>query len=521
MSTIITTAFENWLVSRTLAGERALADTMIFALIPDQSDGAEIDRDEGMPAAELISYQCAITQTAALNANAVVYSVVLDTTVGDWDYNWIGLADSATDTLLMIVHLATQRKIKTQDGQQGNSLVRNLVIEFNGAAEAAQINVTPETWQIDFSARLGGIDERQRIENRDIYGAAAFFDDGFLVNVDDGAYRIQPGVGYVGGLRVTLDAVMPLELAPPATVWVDACFDGTVTGAWSVQTKITVADALTDYSENGRLHYVYAVASIADNGDISDLRPSGSVSEQQASDALARHERSRNHPAATLDERGLVSLSNDTDSDSEDVAATSKAVNDARISCYPLTGGALNGEAYSYHANNWRLISENRGVFWRFDGSSFYLMFTDEDDPLGSWGELRPLIVECATGNLISHHGIKAGGNIIAVGMIIGLSTINATGSVFAGGGNSQLNGEGNVYGGMWGGWLDYWIKMNFIQQMRLGAAKEIRNSTGSLEDESGYVVTMGGDFGADDGYYRLRPVQEMRNGVWTTIASV
>ncbi|WP_446471082.1 tail fiber protein [Xenorhabdus stockiae] len=46
-------------------------------------------------------------------------------------------------------------------------------------------------------------------------------------------------------------------------------------------------------------------------------------------EAIAEHAASRNHPDATLQDKGFVTLSNETDSDSEITAATSKAVKKA------------------------------------------------------------------------------------------------------------------------------------------------------------------------------------------------
>ncbi|ECF1694167.1 phage tail protein, partial [Salmonella enterica subsp. enterica serovar Montevideo] len=89
---------------------------------------------------------------------------------------------------------------------------------------------------------------------------------------------------------------------------------------------ITVADSLADYVQNGVQHYVFAVAGIDENGNITDLRPKGTLNEQQASDALKKHEQSRNHPDASTREKGFVQLSNDTNSESESLAATPKAV---------------------------------------------------------------------------------------------------------------------------------------------------------------------------------------------------
>lgn len=63
---------------------------------------------------------------------------------------------------------------------------------------------------------------------------------------------------------------------------------GTLTSVWNVQSKITVAANLADYVQNGVQHYVFAVASIDADGNITDLRPKGSLSEQQASSDFLR-----------------------------------------------------------------------------------------------------------------------------------------------------------------------------------------------------------------------------------------
>ncbi|MEX5732979.1 phage tail-collar fiber domain-containing protein [Providencia hangzhouensis] len=174
MPSIITDAFQSWNADKIIANQPAVADQMVFALIKNQDPNAEISPSEGMPNASDIVYSTDITRIAKLDDNTVVYSVVLDTTVGDWEYNWIGLVDSATSTVLMIVHTDTQKKIKTVNGQQGNSLIRNLTMTFSGAAAATQITVTPETWQIDLADKINtleiNIDEKlsHKVDKADV-----------------------------------------------------------------------------------------------------------------------------------------------------------------------------------------------------------------------------------------------------------------------------------------------------------------------------------------------------------------
>ncbi|EBJ6644803.1 phage tail protein, partial [Salmonella enterica] len=184
-----------------------------------------------------------------------------------------------------------------------------------------------ETWQIDFTARMAGMDERQRLENIDIFGAAAFFGDGYLVGKSGNQFYVTKGTGYVAGLRTTLAENLNITVTTrPVKVWLDVCWTGTLTSVWGVQSRITVADNLADYVQNDIQHYVFAVAGIDENGNITDLRPKGTLNEQQASDALRKHEQSRNHPDATTREKGFVQLSSETNSDSEMLAATPKAV---------------------------------------------------------------------------------------------------------------------------------------------------------------------------------------------------
>ncbi|MBJ3698487.1 tail fiber protein, partial [Salmonella enterica subsp. enterica serovar Corvallis] len=135
------------------------------------------------------------------------------------------------------------------------------------------------------------------------------------------------GTGYVAGLRTTLAENLNITVTTrPVKVWLDVCWTGTLTSVWGVQSRITVADNLADYVQNGVQHYVFAVAGIDENGNITDLRPKGTLNEQQASDALRKHEQSRNHPVATTSAKGFTQLSSATDSTSEEQAATPKAV---------------------------------------------------------------------------------------------------------------------------------------------------------------------------------------------------
>ncbi|HFT9236764.1 TPA: tail fiber protein [Escherichia coli] len=324
---VITKAFTEWKARQAINNQPVTLDEFIFAYIPGLDTDKPIDNTETMPATDKIAHRQVVSKSGVVNENSVVYSVTLGADVGDFDFNWIGLANKATGTLAMIIHAPTQRKIKNANGQQGNVLVRSMLMEYSGAREATEITTPAETWQIDFTARLAAMDERQRRENIDLYGAASFFDAGYLVAKTGTQYFVTKGTGYLAGLRSVLAANQNITVSTkPVKVWLDVAWMGTLTSIWAVQSKITVAADLKDYVQNGEQHFVFALASIDANGVITDLRPKGTLNEQQASDALKKHEQSRNHPDATTTAKGFTQLSSATDSDSEEVAATPKAV---------------------------------------------------------------------------------------------------------------------------------------------------------------------------------------------------
>ncbi|EIB9935656.1 phage tail protein [Salmonella enterica subsp. enterica] len=324
---VITKAFTEWKAQQAINNQPVTLDEFIFAYIPGLDADKPIDNTETMPAADKIVDRLPVSKTGVVNENSVVYSVTLGADVGDYNFNWIGLANKATGTLAMIIHAPTQRKIKNANGQQGNVLVRSMLMEYSGAREATEITTPAETWQIDFTARLSAMDERQRRENIDLYGAAAFFDSGYLVAKSGNQFFVTKGGGYVAGLRTELPADLNINAsAKPTKVWLDVSWTGTLTSEWAVQSKIIVAADLADYVLGGVQHYVFAVASIDAAGNITDLRPKGTLNDQAASNALSEHEKSRNHPDASTDEKGFVQLSSAIDSDSEKLAATPKAV---------------------------------------------------------------------------------------------------------------------------------------------------------------------------------------------------
>ncbi|MCK8585543.1 phage tail protein [Yersinia ruckeri] len=290
---IITTAFEQWKAQEAAGGNTVVLDEFVLANVPGLDPDAPIDRTEGLPPAEQIVHRQRVNKTGVVNNNAVVYSVTIGTEIGDFDFNWIGLVNQASGTVAMIVHAPTQRKIANASGQQGNALTRSFLMEYDGAASETAISIPAETWQIDFTARLTGIDEMQRLINLDHYGSGAFFADGFLVVKTGLQYYVNAGNAYVGGLRTCLVANQNITVTTkPVKVWADVSLQGNVVSQWETVVTLTLAADLQDYQDNsGFMHRVFAVASIDVAGNITDLRPKGSLGDQQGNNDFLRKDK--------------------------------------------------------------------------------------------------------------------------------------------------------------------------------------------------------------------------------------
>ncbi len=65
--------------------------------------------------------------------------------------------------------------------ENGMASTKSLVQAYDGAAKIAGITVDASTWQIDYQARLKGIEEDHRLACLDNYGHTAFV-DGFDVS---------------------------------------------------------------------------------------------------------------------------------------------------------------------------------------------------------------------------------------------------------------------------------------------------------------------------------------------------
>ncbi|EER6550616.1 phage tail protein [Escherichia coli] len=551
MSTIITEQYEHWCANQIISGKPARPDTFVFAYIPGQDESAEIPRDEMLPDESMIQYRAPVTQYGLLSPNATAFSIILDTTVGDFEYNWIGLLNEESGVLCMIAHTPRQQKIKTANGVQGNNLIRTFSMEFDGAAAAMHIDVSADVWQIDFTARLAGMDEARRLLAFDHYGEAAFLGDGFQVSYQDGTATVAAGVGYVGGLRVSLREPYSLPAAVGDTLWIDASWQGFVTGEWNTVFSFCARQEHASYTDgNGFRHFVAPLAKMTGDGP-RDLRPE--TPDEEQSNALAEHEKSRHHPDATLKEKGFAQYSNSTDSDAEDRAATSKAVKaamDKAKGAVERDGDTMTGELKIRGVNALRIFNEAFGLIFRRSEECLHLIPTQENQgENGDIGPLRPFTINLRTGEIAMSKVSVGGGS--QVNGALGIGVQNALGGnsiaigdsdtgfkqngdglldVYANGqhvfrfqngalqSNRAVNVTGRVTPSDYGNFdARYQTKTGGVQDVRLGGAIGIGRGGNA---PSGHLLS-GVDGGESVGWANARPVQVLINGVWRNVASL
>ena len=263
-----------------------MLDEIVLADIPNLDITSPIDPDTGLPPESQIVHRQNVDQRGRVNNNAVAYTIVMDTTIGDFSFNAMYLRNKQNGVIGMIVYKGRETKLKTDQttGQTGNSLVKSMLMGYDQAAEATLTHVDAGTWQIDYAARLRGMDEDIRQLQADLYGHHTFVGDGFKVVEKDGAYQVSQGVAIIGGLRVELKAP---EVINPGTktigVWVDVHRAGSLLSEHQNHfTIITSVADLTDHVDsNGYQHYVAKLGTILADSNIEDIRGvSGGIVEE-------------------------------------------------------------------------------------------------------------------------------------------------------------------------------------------------------------------------------------------------
>jgi len=267
----------------TIQGEQYIAEKagnagsfnithFVLAKIEGLDHNVQPSANEQMPAPADIVDEREVTQKGYLNANQTVYSLILDSTVGDYEFNWIGLKTD-DGRLLAVAYDALQKKLRYDGVKEGNNITRNFVIEFEGAKDAAAINVSAETWQMDFTARLNQIDENQRLACRDLFGKNTFIGNGFYVERAGSEHIIKSGIGYIEGIRLFLANDINLGRVVDKSIWLDAALvNDAGLSIGKVASKVSSRSVVESDYFSTEQHYLFKIADVDYNGLVIDSR---------------------------------------------------------------------------------------------------------------------------------------------------------------------------------------------------------------------------------------------------------
>lgn len=345
--TAIPLEFEHYLQNQISIGKSPDMNEMIFAYIPGLDASTPINRENGLPELSTWVHQQDIDQVGKLGPNALAYSVVIPGSAAEFTFNAIYLRDkNVPNSCGMVVHKVSETK------EAGMASTKSLVQEYTGAANTAAITVDAATWQIDYQARLLGIDEEHRLANLDTYGHTAFI-EGFTVTqqADPTKYKVMPGVVYVGGLRAALaQELIQTITTKPNGLYIDVVRQGSSLSIWENKLSITASETeLTDYVDGqGEQHYVAKLVTINADGSTTDEQVKGGLALAELKSNAATDDDIDNNATelkhiklpqlwrvlaakivtATLTVRGIVQLSNSYEGTSEAKAVTEKALKD-------------------------------------------------------------------------------------------------------------------------------------------------------------------------------------------------
>lgn len=277
-NTILTEYFSKYVASKTILGEKVKLTEFLFLNLSNAMLSGLTAVSEIQSMQQYVVHRQKVSKAGLVNQDSVAYSVTMGTDVGDFTFNAIALLTDEEQAAIFVKTASTD-KIKNKDGVQGNSITRNILLEFVGAAEQTQINVSAETWQIDFTARLNGLDDDIRKTNLDIYGDVRFFDDGFLViKKSQNIVNIKSGVGYIKGYRVEQKEDHILVISEPnSAIYMDIVREGSVTSKYNTSYQFTTV-MTEDYVDiAGNQHYIIKLCDIDENWNVIDRRNVGSV----------------------------------------------------------------------------------------------------------------------------------------------------------------------------------------------------------------------------------------------------
>jgi Phage tail-collar fibre protein len=169
----ITTAGLALIAQLQAAEDTLIIDKMIYANIDGLDPETEPPATEVKPDAGDIVRESVLAAGAYLDPNTVAFSDLLDATIGNFDFNWIGLYCTEFDTLIAVTYVPLQSKRATDGQDIGNTLCKNFAINYTDIKDLTGIVIEAAAWQQDFSGLYAVVDH-DHDEDYEPIGAVAF-----------------------------------------------------------------------------------------------------------------------------------------------------------------------------------------------------------------------------------------------------------------------------------------------------------------------------------------------------------
>ena len=120
-SIILTNTGKDQIAKRRAAAQAFTIDSVKFANVPNLK--ANPEATDTAPSTIAYTYNQSLN-LSYLNPDTVIYSVHLDSSIGNFSFNWVGYY--VNNVLCFIEHVPLHQKIKTAGNTVGNSFIRNL-----------------------------------------------------------------------------------------------------------------------------------------------------------------------------------------------------------------------------------------------------------------------------------------------------------------------------------------------------------------------------------------------------------
>ena len=153
VSGTVTDAGARYIAERVASLQSVVVSHFVLANIPGVDENTTANPASGLPASQYrVGGNIAVGSPRYNNDNAVTYSLVLGSDVGNYDFNFYG-AVTDTGVLLAFQYLPLNKK-RAGIGQVIN---RNLVVPFTNARQMTGADLPIESWQYDYENEIAAM----------------------------------------------------------------------------------------------------------------------------------------------------------------------------------------------------------------------------------------------------------------------------------------------------------------------------------------------------------------------------